>query len=105
MCATTKFGETFQRIVATDALFSDFPNIKQQIQLFEHLKKGRNSLYKGLDADKRTPPLRETGDNFRVRDNFWCLPTYQANVIFNSQFNRFDQFSLWAILVINLESS
>ena len=68
MCATTKFGDTLQRTVATDALFSkfQFPRIEQQIQLFEHLKKERNSLYKGLDADKRTLFLSETGDNFRA---------------------------------------
>jgi hypothetical protein len=55
MCATTKFSATLQRIISTDALFLkfQFPSFKQQIQLFEHLKKERNSLYKGLDTDKR----------------------------------------------------
>ena len=78
MCANTKFGDTFQRIVATDALFSkfQFPSIKKQIQLFKHLKKGRNFLYKGLDADKRTLFLREIGDNFRAGA---CQPTKQMS--------------------------
>lgn len=54
--------------VSSDLLFSkfQFPNIEQQNKLFQHLKKERNSLYKGLDADKRTLFLRETGDNFRA---------------------------------------